>query len=139
MLSRCEKVLYFLFCLFRITGDGFTITDRCLRAFVLTCTAARGTTQPLNQPEKYRSPPVARTALNRTTITVPSVSLPLTEPSWKDALFLFILTLLMDGGPGRNQKAAIFLGSLFGFETLLSCFQITQIFLTNCARWNVWL
>lgn len=139
MLSRCEKVLYFLFRLFCITGDGFTITDSCLRAFVLTCTAARGTTQPRNQPEKYRSPPVARTALIRTTITVPSVSLPLTEPFWKDALFLFILTLLMDGGPGRNQKAAIFLGSLFGFETLLSCFQRTQVFLTNCARWNVWL
>lgn len=127
MLSRCEELLYFLFCLFYITGDGFTITDSCLRAFVLTCTAAKGTTQPLNQPEKYRSPPVARTALNRATITVPSVSLPLTEPFWKDALFLFISTLLMDGGPGRNQKAAIFLGSLFGFETLLSCFQITQI------------
>lgn len=34
----------------------------------------------------------------------------------------------MDGVPGRSQKAAIFLG-LLNFENLLSCFQITQIFL----------
>lgn len=35
----------------------------------------------------------------------------------------------MDGVPGRSQKAAIFLGLLFGFETLSSHFQITQIIL----------
>lgn len=44
-------------------------------------------------------------------------------------LFLPVLTLLMDGVPDRSQKAAIFLGLLLGFQTVSSCFQITQIFL----------
>lgn len=35
----------------------------------------------------------------------------------------------MDGVPDRSQKAAIFLGLLLGFQTVSSCFQITQIFL----------
>lgn len=48
----------------------------------------------------------------------------------------------MDGVPGRGRKAAIFLGALLGFETLLSCFQITQIFLLTlhagmyCFSWD---
>lgn len=99
-----------------------------LRAILRTSITGKKHSPASHQPEKYRSPPVARTALNQGISNCVRIYLPHTELSWKDALFLSILTLLMDGVPGRSQKAAVFLGLLLGFETFLSCFQITRIF-----------
>lgn len=84
---------------------------------------------------------MARAASEPDTVPVPLVYLPRAELQWKDVLFLPVLTLLMDGVPARSQKAAIFLGLLPRFQTVLSCFQITQIFLLTmhagkyCFSW----
>lgn len=80
---------------------------------------------------------MARTALNRDAVNVPLVYQPRTE-LWKDALCLSILTLFVDGVPGRSQKAALFLGLLLGFESLILLSNNPNLF-TNCACWNVLL
>lgn len=71
---------------------------------------------------------MARAASAPDKAPAPLVYLPRAELEWKDVLFLPLLTLLMDGVPDRSQKAAIFLRLFLGFQTVLSCFQITQIF-----------